>query len=106
MERVTGYLSGDGIFFAQEDACLRYEREQLRFHALSQRVDILMQPSTTGQEPDVRPEIKELLESAGLWDYDSTLCSFLKEIRHMLDDKKAHDQLDAWIGTIAYLVNG
>jgi hypothetical protein len=106
MERVTGYLSADGIFFAQEDACLRYEREQLRFHTLRQRVDILMQPSTTGQEPDVRPEIKKLLECAGLWEYDSTLCSFLKEIRLMLDDRKAHDQLDAWTGIIAYLVNG
>lgn len=106
MEKVTGYLAADGIFFAQEDACLRYEREQLLFHALSQRVDILLQPSTTGQEPDVRPEIKGLLETAGLWDYDSTLCSFLKEIRLMLGDNKAHDQLDALIGAIAYPVNG
>ena len=106
MERVTGYLSADGTFFDQEDACLTHEREQLRFYILSQRIDILLQPSTTGQKPDVRPEIIDLLESAGAWDHDSALCSFLRHIRQLLNDNECHDQLDNLIRTITYLVDG
>ncbi len=106
MERVTGYLAADGAFFIQEDACRRHEREQLRFHALNQRVDLLLQPSTTGQKPDIRAEIIDLLESAGAWDYDSELCSFLMHIRLLISNADSHDQLDALIGVITYLVEG
>jgi hypothetical protein len=106
MDKVTGYLSADGAFFTQEDACLNHEREHLRFYAFSQRIDILLQPSMTGQKPDVRPEIIDLLDSAGAWDYDSSLCSFLREIRLLLSDNKHHDQLESLIGAIAYLING
>lgn len=65
MEKVNGYLSADGTFFAEEEACLKYEREHLRFNALNQRIDILLQPSMTGQKPDIKPEIIDFLESAG-----------------------------------------
>lgn len=104
MKSVKGYLSDDGTFFAQKEACLRYERERLQLYALNQRVDILLQPSTTGQEPDVKPEIKSLLEAAGAWDYNSTLCSLLLHIRQLLNDDDSHDQLESLIGVLAYLV--
>jgi len=104
MKSVNGYLSDDGTFFAQEEACLQHERQRLRFYALSQRVDILLQPSTTGQEPDVKPDIKSLLEPAGAWDYDSALCSFLMHIRQLLNDNDSHDQLESLIGVLTYLV--
>lgn len=105
MERVNGYLAADGSFFTQEDACLRYEREQLRFYALSKRLEILLEPSTTGQKPDVSPEIADLLETAGAWDCDSALCLFLKHIRQLLRDNDGHFQLDALIRVTAYLVD-
>jgi hypothetical protein len=104
MEKVTGYLSADGTFFAHQDECLRHERERLRFAAISQKLDILLQPSMTGQKPDVRPEIIDLLDSAGAWDIDSALCSFLMHIRQLLSDNDNHDQLDALIGIVTYLV--
>jgi hypothetical protein len=106
MEKVNGYLSADGTFFTQEDACLRHEREQLRFYALSQRIDILLLPSTTGQKPEVRPEIINLLESAGAWDCDSALCIFLRHIRQLLSDNECQDQLDDLIRVVTYLVEG
>ena len=106
MEKVNGYLSADGTFFTQEDACLRYEREQLRFYALSQRIDILLLPSTTGQQPEVRSEIIDLLESAGAWDCDSALCIFLRHIRQLLSDNECQDQLDDLIRVVTYLVEG
>ncbi len=58
----------------------------------------------TGQKPDVRPEIIDLLDSAGAWDIDSALCSFLMHIRQLLSDNDNHDQLDALIGVVTYLV--
>lgn len=106
MEKVNGYLAADGSFFAVEDECVQYEREQLRFFAISQRLEVLLQPSMTGQIPDVKPEIIEILESAGAWNIDSELCSFLMHIRYLLNDTDNHDQLDAVIGVITYLIGG
>jgi hypothetical protein len=109
MERVTGYLAADGTFFGQEDECIRYEQERLRFFALGQRTQYLLEPSTTGAKPDIskiRPEIAEHMEMAGACEMESPVILLLRHIRELLDNEEDHDQLASLIEILRYILDG
>lgn len=109
MERVKGYLAADGTFFEQEDECIRYEQESLRFYALGQRTEYLLEPSRTGAKPDIskiRPEITRHMELAGACEMESPLVWLLKHIRELLDNNEDHDQLESLIEVLRYTLDG
>lgn len=109
MERVTGYLAADGTFFDQEDECIRYEHERLRFYALGLRTEYLLEPSRTGAKPDIskiRPEIAGYMELAGACEMESPLISLLRHISELLDNVENHDQLESLIEVLRYMLDG